>query len=390
MFYDDKSMDLKEGYRILMGGAPLVKDLDIKRDEDTTSDAWFKKAVASVILNKERISKVLTSLLELMETRMDTWGKEGQMDPFRDVYDLVFQMSVRLVTCNELANDINAVERLQSDFWKVEKSATPAALLLPWFPSQARKDKTAATKNLFVTLFRYVEARRATGGASFEAIDQMLNQGLGTNDIVTDWKSKVLDEVQTLITIYTADSLPTMPVHQRLAAVPVSAWEDKMPVTDAVLRETIRLVINAAALRRNLTEDVSVAGTLIPRGNFVVYPVWDTHFNPDIYDHPSEFDPARFGPGREEDKKIPMAYLGWGADIALKLFRLMSRHPCPGMKLAKLELKMIVAFFLVAYEFDIVDAAGKFPSGLPKPDCNDIHQARPKEPCYLKFKRVVE
>lgn len=80
------------------------------------------------------------------------------------------------------------------------------------------------------------------------------------------------------------------------------------------------------------------------------------------------------------------------------------------MKLAKLEIKMIVALFLTGFEYDLVDGSGKFPNPFPKADRNDIQQvrhisirrwyllhsdwvfqARPLgEPCYLRFKRVVE
>ena len=61
------------------------------------------------------------------------------------------------------------------------------------------------------------------------------------------------------------------------------------------------------------------------------------------------------------------------------------------MKVAKLEFKVILAFMLAGFEFDVVDKFGKRPSELPKPDRNDIHKARPLgEPCYLQFKRTVE
>ena len=53
---------------------------------------------------------------------------------------------------------------------------------------------------------------------------------------------------------------------------------------------------------------------------------------------------------------------------------LLGRHPCAGMKVAKLEIKVIVAFFLAGYEYDVVNSEGKFPEQLPKPDYNDIHQ----------------
>ena len=63
------------------------------------------------------------------------------------------------------------------------------------------------------------------------------------------------------------------------------------------------------------------------------------------------------------------------------------------MKVAKLEIKVILAFMLAGFEFEVVDKRGKRPLELPKPNRNDIHKVRPLasgDPCYLQFKRTVE
>jgi cytochrome P450 len=50
----------------------------------------------------------------------------------------------------------------------------------------------------------------------------------------------------------------------------------------------------------------------VPNGGFIAYCMTDAHMNPNIYTDPGVFDPERYGPGREEDKRDPYAYLGWG------------------------------------------------------------------------------
>lgn len=137
-----------------------------------------------------------------------------------------------------------------------------------------------------------------------------------------------------------------------------------MPSLDVAIRETIRLTLNGTALRRNLAEEWKVEDKSLARGDFVAYSLSDVHLNPDIYTNPMVFDPDRFGPGREEDKKEQFGYLGWG----------VGRHPCTGMKVAKLELKVLTAMFLAGYEIDIVDKDGKYPTELPSVDYNCLHQ----------------
>jgi hypothetical protein len=46
------------------------------------------------------------------------------------------------------------------------------------------------------------------------------------------------------------------------------------------------------------------------------------------------------------------------------------------MKVAKLEIKMIVAMFVMGYEYDVVDSRGRISEKLPVPDYNDIQQVR--------------
>ena len=48
------------------------------------------------------------------------------------------------------------------------------------------------------------------------------------------------------------------------------------------------------------------------------------------------------------------------------------RHPCAGMKIAKLEIKIVLAMALLGYQYDVVDENGVKTDYLPKPDRNDI------------------
>ena len=88
-----------------------------------------------------------------------------------------------------------------------------------------------------------------------------------------------------------------------------------MPVLELIILETLRITGCASALvfRRDLLEDITISGGFIKPGDFVAYSLADVHLNPEIYSQPYEFDPARFTPGREEDKKGTFSYLGWGA-----------------------------------------------------------------------------
>ena len=101
IFFSDRNLDLSEGYRILLGGVPDVKDINIKTGD--ISD-FIKRLL--LLFRKERIDEgapivyvsisiltfifasVFPLLLEDVSRRMKEWGSEGRIDPFNEVYDV--------------------------------------------------------------------------------------------------------------------------------------------------------------------------------------------------------------------------------------------------------------------------------------------------------------
>ena len=183
--------------------------------------------------------------------------------------------------------------------------------------------------------------------------------------IHSEWKEKCKKEIQDLLSRHLGGTLSSAKLSEKLGAIPVSSWEDELPVLEACTRESQRLAINGVTLRRNVREEIRIGEQVVRRGDFLAYPVGDVHLNPEYYPEPYKYDPGRW----LRPDPLPDAvytYLGWG----------VGRHPCTGMKAAKLEMKLILSMFLMRYEFDLVDKDGKFPDPLPVPDRNDIHQVR--------------
>jgi sterol 14-demethylase len=58
---------------------------------------------------------------------------------------------------------------------------------------------------------------------------------------------------------------------------------------------------------------LQIGSLTVKLGDFIVYSQADAHLDPEIYVNPLKFDPERYSPGREEDRKQANAYLAWGA-----------------------------------------------------------------------------
>ena len=180
-----------------------------------------------------------------------------------------------------------------------------------------------------------------------------------------EWREKCKKEIRDLISHHLGDSLSSATLHEKLGTIPVSAWEDELPILEACTRESHRISHSFVTLRRNLREEIKIGEQVVKRGDFLAYSFADVHLNPEYYPEPYKYDPGRWlRPDPVPNAVYP--FLGWGA----------GRHPCPGMKAAKLEMKLILAVFLMRYEYELVDEYGKFPDPLPVPDRNDIHRVR--------------
>lgn len=86
-----------------------------------------------------------------------------------------------------------------------------------------------------------------------------------------------------------------------------------MPVIDAIICETVRIMSRGASLRRNVKEDIVIEGKVLERGTFMAHAGSTIHFDPAVYTNPEEFDPGRFGKGREEGKNVVFGFVGFGA-----------------------------------------------------------------------------
>ena len=178
-----------------------------------------------------------------------------------------------------------------------------------------------------------------------------------------EWREKCKKEIQDLISRHFNGPLSAT-LYEKLVTVPLSAWEDELPTLEACTRESQRIVLSGLTLRRS-GHETKIGEQVVRRGDFLAYSLADVHLNPEYYPEPHKYDPGRWlRPDPVPNTVYP--FLGWGA----------GRHPCAGMKVAKLEMKLILAVFLTRYKFNLVDKDGKFPNPLPIPNRNDIHQVR--------------
>ncbi|KAJ4000129.1 cytochrome P450 [Lentinula boryana] len=399
VFFTAKGLDLTEGFKILSGAIPMVRG--VTSDLQTKRISLIHKRLAAVQKN-EQLSMLIPPMLEDSRRLMETWGNSGSFDPFDEIYELIFQLTVRSLSCAEISDDPCVVSRLKKLYDTLDVGTTPATVLLPWLPTPAMVKKLWATKEIYDIVVTAITARQQSGVSKNDTLQMLLDSGDEKLVVVgfimglliagaratgttacwmltflgghSDWREKAKAEVEGLLTSqYLSHNSPNDSLSSQLAAIPLETWETETPVLDSIIRETLRVAQPHTAMRRNLGPEMHIDGKLIPSGSYVVYPFSDVHLNPDIY-----HDPWKFDPNRQPETKSAYNYVGWGGGKTI----------CLGQRLARVELKIVTALFLLGFRHSIVDGSGKFSPEPPLPNWNDILLCRPPEGSFrLRFER---
>lgn len=92
-------------------------------------------------------------------------------------------MTIRLTSCNDLADDHNAVTELRSYFDDAEKAITPVGYCFPFLARNQEKTRQHAIKSIYLLIRRFVLKRRSATTPSSDAIDWLMSQGLDDDKI---------------------------------------------------------------------------------------------------------------------------------------------------------------------------------------------------------------
>ncbi|KAH9911851.1 cytochrome P450 [Amylocystis lapponica] len=397
-FFAARSLDLHEGFRLLSGAMPMqpgvTSEITVQRVHQ-----MFKRLTA--LQNSDRLSRLVPHILDDTARIMQSWGTSGTINLFEDIHHLVFQTSVRCLASTELADDPAMVLRLKSLYDTIDSHATPASVLLPWLPSWGAIRRLWATKEIYDIVCSTINHRLRSGISRDDTLQLLLDNadhkmvsvgfimgflaagarstGTTASWLITflsgdrHWRQQAAAEVRQLLfhtaAVAAACDSPPAPLSDLgtlLASIPLETWEGSTPVLDALIRETLRLAEPHNAMRKNTGPALKLGGKTVPTGAFVLYPFSDAHLSAELYPDPWRFDPAR------PESKMPCAY-----------------YICMGQRLAKVELKLITAMFVLGFDFCAVDRTGRALEALPRPDWNDTLTCKPpKDSCFLKFQRV--
>lgn len=207
VFFDNKHFGFAEGYGGLAEGFSVLfgpsssssessKDGDGKPKPPPMDFSKYFNSRMIRVLRTDVLQRNLPTLIadtqarlgELVALAEDNKSGNGAgagiTDPFESIYKAVFQLTMRTVGCNDLAEDMPLMSKMLHWYVTVEKTTSPVAVMYPWIPTYAMIKRTVAGMRLFTTIKKIGDERLRTGSRSEDAMQILIDQGDEMGNIV--------------------------------------------------------------------------------------------------------------------------------------------------------------------------------------------------------------
>lgn len=330
-------------------GAIMAMDGDAHR---------YQRRIMQVAFRKSALKTYLDQMGPAIDFGIDAWLPKGDgAAATRQMFPLIKQLTL------DLAASVFMGVELGKDAAKLNRAfvstveASLALLRIPvpgfkmWRGVRGRKvlverfqellpQKRAVHTSDFFSEFCHAQSEEGERFSDQEIIDHMIFLMMAAHDTTTS----------TLVTMmYWLAKHPEWQERLRTKAVsmnkPLLDYDDleQLEELNWVMREALRLTPPLTSMPRVCTRDVEFQGYLLPAGTMVgVYPI-HVHHMTSLWSEPSRFDPERFNPARQEDKRHAFAWAPFGGGA----------HMCIGQHFATLQVKAIMHQLLRRFTWTI-------------------------------------
>ena len=335
---------------------PIVsKDLVLLKDG---AEHRASRKLILPIFHHQAIAAYFDTIQSVVTETVANWGKQGTIDLETEMRKLTLAIAVRTFLGSAKTEEIDRVSQ-----WYVTLVGSTIGMvkwdnpLTFYGRGQAARRKIADYIRQIIKDridLRDLERTKDVIGFLMSIVDedgdkftetQIINQAIGflfaahetTSSLMSwlmfelgnrpEWRQKLREEQQQV-----TNNEPLKLQHLR-----------QLSQLSNVLKEGERLYPPSPTISRAVVEDIEFAGYTIPAGWYIlIFPIL-THCLPEIYKDPDKFDPDRFAPPREEDKKYPYSLIGFGGGA----------HSCIGVEFANMEMKIILSILLQNYDWTV-------------------------------------
>jgi cytochrome P450 len=325
-------------------------------------DSWLQQRhLIQPAFHRDRIESYGDTMVAYTERMMATWH-DGEV---RDIHLDMMRLALEIVAKALFNVEITAErDRIAGELNTFMELGSRGRMLLPpilrLLPTADNLRYRRAARQLDDIVYGLIHQRRSNGETADDLLYELLQAQDKGGGAMSD--EQLRDEVMTLLLAgheTTAVSLSwTWYLLAQYPEVEKKLWSElrrtlngrsprvqdlsRLPYTERVVKEAMRLYPPAWAIVRNSLKDCEIGGYLVPTGATVMMSQWVMHRDPRYYDQPERFNPDRWLDGRA--KGAPkFAYFPFGG----------GPRTCIGASFASMEAVLVLAAIAQRYQIRV-------------------------------------
>ena len=329
-------------------------------------DHWrWQRKLASPLFRPGDVLAYVPAMVQAADEQIARWRSKGatHLAPVeRDMTDTTFAVIARTILAGIDESEAAEIQRTGHAYIAPIMWAVASALMLfPehwWHPGRGKMLRAGREGRAVVQAL--LDKRRASGVTGDDLVARMLAaRNPDTGEPMTD--DQLVDNLGTFLlaghettakaltwTLYLLARSPEWQQRVRdevqnvTGGKPVTAADlPNLPITQRVLKESMRLYPPVPAMTRVNREATDLGGIALPQPALIVIPVFAVHRHKALWDDPDRFDPDRFLP-ENEARMQRTQFMPFGAGPRV----------CIGAAFAMNEATAILATFLQSVRFD--------------------------------------
>jgi cytochrome P450 len=353
----------REAFSHDVGWTPIIGDLMGQGLLNQDNPAWARsRKMWNPAFTTAYMERYLPLIQRVVAEHTDTWAERGQVDIYQEARQITFHVAATALAGIERSDE---VEHLQTLFYDLLPRMTMGDADAY---AEYEKRALAAKDELDVMLLQLIAERRAApeSASAHDVLGYIVHARDDEGKTLTD--EEVLGhlyillvaghETTTTLAAWTLYLLATEPRYRREVEEELRTLqaESSGPLSveaarhlqklDLFIREVGRLHSPVQSVPRGVVQETEFAGYTLPVGTSVRLSIAACHRMSQYFTNPETFDPDRFAPPREEDRKSPYALVTFGGGQRL----------CIGVNFANIEVKALAVDVLSKYVLTPVEA----------------------------------